>query len=303
MDIELIINTADADALQRLRERTSELRGRRHHVQARITFQAGDATEFARQAVSRGADLVICAGGDGTLNEVVNGILPPPGAAPSGVQPRLGIVPLGTGNDFAAFAGIPNDLDEAFAAAVGGSEREVDVAMLNGRYFLNVSSGGLGAEATEETSSRAKRLLGSAAYLVTGVRTFGSLEPSHGRFVSGSEVLYDGAFLFFAVGNGGRAGGGNRITPEADLTDGLLDLCVVSEMSRRELLRILPELRAGDHVENEHVTYRRVADLEIQPMGELAVNVDGEPVDASTLRYSVAPGALRLSGRGAGVGR
>lgn len=298
MDIELIINTADAESLERLRQGTAELRSRGHRVQARITFEAGDAIRFAREAVAREADLVVCAGGDGTLNEIVNGILPPPGAPGPGPLPRLGIVPLGTGNDFAGFIEVPEDPDEALAFAVEGPEILADVALLNGRYFANVSSGGLGAAATEETSGRAKRLLGSAAYLVTGAKTFAGLEPSHGRFVADGEVVHDGAFLFFAVGNGGRAGGGNWITPRADPTDGLLDLCVVGEMSRTELLRLLPELRTGDHLNSEHVTYRRVASLTVEPLGDLSVNADGEPVESSVLEYAVVPRALRLAAGG-----
>jgi diacylglycerol kinase (ATP) len=297
MDIELIINTADPEERRRLREWTSRLRSAGHQVQARLTFEAEDATRFAREAAARTADLVISGGGDGTLNGVVNGILPPVGAHLPERIPRLAIVPLGTGNDFAGFIGVPPDIDEAFAFALEAPEIRADVAVLNGRYYANVSSGGLGAEATEETPDRAKRLLGSVAYLVTGVRTFAALDPSHGRFVSDGEVVFDGPFLFFAVGNGGRAGGGNRITPRADLTDGLLDLCVVGAMSRTELLRILPEIRTGDHLDSEHVTYRRLARLVVEPSGKLCVNADGEPIEAMVLDYSVVPGALRLAGR------
>lgn len=295
MKIDLVINTRDTEALQRLRERTAALREQGHDVQARITFEGGDATRFAREAVDRGADLVVSAGGDGTLNEVVNGILPPVGKPAPRDLPRLGIVPLGTGNDFAAFAGVPEDLDEALSAALEHPGRRIDVGVVNDRYFANVSSGGLGAAATEETPDRAKRLIGAAAYLVTGVRTFAALEPVRARFTSGDETIFEGPLLFFAVGNGARAGGGNWITPRADLGDGLLDLCIVGEMGRAELLRILPELRAGQHLENDHVLYRRVADLVIEPLSEMTVNVDGEPIDSEVLEYSILPGALRLA--------
>jgi diacylglycerol kinase (ATP) len=295
VDIELIINTADPQALERLRQLVAELRGRDHDVQGRITFEGGDATRFAREAAERGADLVICAGGDGTVNEVVNGILPPLGTSPAGPPPRLGLVPLGTGNDFATFMQIPADVDAALALAVEGPEQLVDVGVLNGRYFANVSSGGLGAAATEETSRRAKRLLGAAAYLVTGARTFAALEPSHARFTADDELVYEGGFLIFSVGNGARSGGGNLITPRADPTDGLLDLCLVKEMTRTELLRLLPVLRAGEHLEHEHVTYRCITRLTIEPRGELSANLDGEPLETSTLDYSVVPRVLRLA--------
>ncbi len=232
LDIELIINTSDVESIERLRHSVTLLRGRDHQVYPRITFEAGDATRFAHEATMRGADLVICAGGDGTVNEVVNGILPPFGSPLQRGLPRLGIIPLGTGNDFAAFNQIPLDPDEAIALAVDGPETLIDIGVLNRRYFANVSSGGLGAQATEETSDSAKRLLGAAAYLVTGAKTFAALDPSRGRFSSRGELVFEGSFLFFAVGNGGRAGGGNWITPRANLSDGLLDLCVIPDMSR-----------------------------------------------------------------------
>ncbi len=300
LHIELIINTSNVESIERLRESVTLLRGRDHHVYPRITFEAGDATRFAREATTRGADLVICAGGDGTVNEVVNGILPPFGSPLPRGLPRLGIIPLGTGNDFAAFNQIPLDLDEAIAVAVDGPETSVDIGVLNRRYFANVSSGGLGAQATEETSDRSKRLLGAAAYLVTGARTFAALEPSRGRFSSRGEMVFEGSFLFFAVGNGGRAGGGTWITPRASLTDGLLDLCVIPELSRTELLRLLPEVRSGDHLDNDRVIYRRMDRLTIEPIGEISVNMDGEPLTAPLLEYSVLPHALRLARPDAG---
>lgn len=301
MDVELIINTADQGALQELRRQVALLREQGHLVHPRITFEAGDATRFAAEAALRGAGLVIAAGGDGTVNEVVNGLL---GAGPmrsADELPRLGIVPLGTGNDFAGFMNIPIEIPEAVRTAVGDVEVRIDVAELNGRYFLNVSSGGLGAEATEEASERAKRLLGTVAYLVTGVRKFASLRPSAGRFLANGDVLYDGDFLFFAVGNGARTGGGNWVTPRANLSDGLLDLCIVEDLNHAEFVRLLPDLRNGEHVQNPHVTYRQIPELTIEPLGDLSVNVDGEPVPAGTLRYRTVPGALRVPVRGGGA--
>lgn len=296
MDIELIINTADQASLDQLRLQVERLREDSHLVNARITFEKDDARRFAREAASRGADLVISAGGDGTLNEVVNGLMPREGHPPAGDLPRLGIVPLGTANDFANFIGIPEEIGPAMSLAVDGPELTVDVGMLNGRHFLNVSSGGLGAEATDEASDLAKRLLGSVAYFVTGVRKFAGLRPSTGRFACGEETVFEGDFLFFAVGNGGRTGGGNWITPRAKLADGRLDLCIVQTLTHGDFLRLLPDLRTGDHLASEHVIYRQLPELTVEAFGELSVNLDGEPVPGSVLRYSILPRALRVAG-------
>jgi diacylglycerol kinase (ATP) len=301
LDIELIINTADLGELGALRAAVAELRARSQGVQARVTFEPGDATRFAREAAARGADLVLAAGGDGTVNEVVNGLIDPgpDSVIDPGAGPRLGIVPLGTGNDLAGFLGVPNDVMDAVQLAIDGPELLVDVGLLNGRRFINVSSGGIGAEATDETSDRSKRLLGSFAYLVSGARKLPALEPSSARFVSGGETVFEGDFLIFAVGNGGRAGGGNWITPRADMTDGLLDLCVIGDIGHAALLKLLPELRSGDHLDAEGVVYFQLPELAIEPFGEMTVNVDGELIDAEVLNYSLIPRALRL-GVGAG---
>lgn len=296
MDIELIINTADDEAMDTLRQQVARLRARGHSVTPRITFEAGDATHFAREARIRGADLVISAGGDGTLNEAVNGLIDLNGLDRGEHQPALGIVPLGTGNDFAGTLGIPEEIPLAIRNAVEGPRALVDAARMNGRIFLNVSSGGLGAEATEDASDRAKRLLGSVAYFVSGARKFAALRPSNATFTAGGHRVYDGPFLFFAVGNGRRAGGGNFITPRANLGDGLLDLCIVEAVSHGDFLRLLPDLRAGNHAENPHVLYRQVTDVHIEPRGPITANVDGEPIDVEEMYYTALPGAVTIAG-------
>ena len=290
-----MINCHEEGPLDQLKEVVRELRKEGHEVEARITFEGTDAADFAAEATNRGADLIIAAGGDGTINKVVNGIFRarPTGTAES--RPRLGVVPLGTGNDFAGSLELPMDVTEAVRRATQSGDWIADVATINGRYFVNVSSGGLGAEATEEASDKAKKLLGALAYFVTGVRKFVSLTPSQGRFVADGEVVFEGGFLFFAVGNGRRTGGGNWVTPKAELDDGVLDLCIVEEVNHAELLRILPELRNGDHVGNEHVTYLRFKELTIEPRGELSVNADGEPIEGHDFVYTLVPRAIRLA--------
>src|SRR5690606_21981672 len=137
MTIEVIVHSSDAAALEQLREAVAGLRSRGHQVQGRVTFEAGDAERFAREATDRGVDLVLAAGGDGTLNEVVNGILSEEGV-PAERLPRMGIIPLGTANDFANWLEIPEVIADAVAAALTGEPRTIDVGRLNGRYFLNV---------------------------------------------------------------------------------------------------------------------------------------------------------------------
>lgn len=235
---------------------------------------------------------MVAAGGDGTVNQVVNGIQAAldEGAARA---PGLGIVPLGTGNDLACSLEIPAGVGESLAVAVEGRGRGVDVARVNDLYFLNASSGGIGAEATDEASAEAKRTFGALAYLVTGVRKFVSLRPSRGRFAT-SGTLYEGSFTLFAVGNSERTGGGNRLTPRADLSDGLLDVCIVKEVSRVELAGLLPALRAGEHLDHPAVIYGQVKRLTVEAENELAVNADGEPMRGRQFAYAVVDRRLEI---------
>jgi lipid kinase YegS len=295
MDIELIIHSHDPDALTQLRAATRALRKESHNVTGRVTFESGDAERFAREAVTRGADLVLAAGGDGTLNEVANGLATAEGVEPGGTTPALGIIPLGTANDFANWVGVPLDPIEAVRAAVEAEPRVIDLAQVNDRYFLNVSTGGFGAAATEEAPERAKRTLGVLAYVITGLRKFASLEPCNARFTSAGEVIYEGDFMLFAVGNGQQTGGGNFLTPNSSLHDGLLDFCLVKSLTHAEFLRLAPDLRSGAHIDSEHVLYLQLPELRIESEHQLSANADGEPIPARSFTYKAAPRSLRLA--------
>jgi diacylglycerol kinase (ATP) len=293
--IDLIVKASDPEPVEMLRTEVARFRELGHEVHVHLTFEAGDGVRFAREAAEAGSELVIAAGGDGTLNEAANGLheyletrgptrSPPPG---------LAVVPLGTANDLANTLGVPGDVPAALDAALRGRAREVDVARVNGRCFLNVSTGGFGAEATEETSSEAKQALGTLAYLISAARKFVRLEPTPARFVAG-EILYDGPFLLFAVGNWTQTGGGNLITPVADPRDGMLDLCIVTELPRARFLALLPDVHAGQHLDHEAVLYHRVPRLLVESGETLTVNADGESLHGRSFRYEISQHRLLL---------
>ena len=289
MRIVLIVKPADVDAV---RGGVEALRAAGHAVLPRVGFDPEDARRFAREAAEEGADVVVAAGGDGTINDVANGLFDAEG---EGALPRLGIVPLGTANDLANGLGMPTDDPEAaLLGVVSGVPWEVDVPAVNGRRFLNVSTGGFGAEATDEATDELKRVVGPVAYLITGVRKFVRLEASRARFAADGEVLHDGEFLIFAVGNAQRTGGGMHLTAHAEMDDRLLDVCIVESMGHLEFARLAPKLRAGRHVDHPRVTYRQVRALTIDADEVLTVNADGEPVSARRLEYAFAPRRLTL---------
>lgn len=292
MRLTLILSTSEPARLEAFRAVVTGLREEGHDVTVRLPFDAEDAALFARAAAEEGAERIVAAGGDGTLHHVANGLgtlLEAGGSAPP-----VGIVPLGTGNDFAGGLGIPEAPEEALRVALEGTPRPVDLCRVNDRYFLNVSVGGITAEATEETPEDAKELLGAFAYALTGVRKLIRLSPSRARFRAAEGEVYDGPFLFYAVGNGPRTGAGNRLTPRADPGDGLLDLCLVRAVSRLELLALLPRLRAGTHLDDPAVLYRRVPRLDVEPESAISVNVDGEPLSGESYLYEVSRHRLEV---------
>jgi len=261
------------------------VRERGHYTDVRVTFERGDAERIAREGAAAGADVVVAVGGDGTANEVVNGL--------DGYDTPLGVLPLGTANDFARQAGIPANVDHAMDVILVRKPVLIDTASLNGRRFLNVSTGGIGAEATAETPSQAKAALGQLAYAITGIRKLADFATKHAVFRSGGFVL-ECDFLIFAVGSGLASGGGRLVTPHASTTDGLLDLCIVERMPRREFARTVLRLRHGEHVGEEGVHYVRMHELTIEGKTPISVNVDGEVSDSVRLEYRARPKDLRV---------
>lgn len=273
--IALIVHGARADRPD-FRHLVNWVREKGHHVDLHSTLESGDATDFAARAAKRGVDVVAAAGGDGTINEVVNGL--------DGYDVPLGIIPLGTANDFARQVGIPADADHAMDVILQRKPRRLDTASLNGRRFLNVSTGGIGAEATAETSPEVKASLGPIAYAITGIKKFADLKAKSARF-SGDAFEYEGEFLMFALGLTRSTGGGTLVTPMASATDGLLDLCVVERMSRRDFARMALRVKRGEHLGQEGVHYVQVKHVTITSNESLPVNVDGEMSNAERLTY------------------
>jgi diacylglycerol kinase (ATP) len=271
----MIIHGSRADHAD-VRHLVEWVRQKGHLVEPLVTYEAGDATAFAADAARRGVDVVAAVGGDGTVNEVANGL--------DGYDVPLGIIPVGTANDFARQVGIPADADHAIDVILQRKPRRLDTASLNGRRFLNVSTAGVGAEATAETPAEAKESLGALAYLISGMRKLADLRPQTARF-AGDGFEYNGQFLMFAVGLTRASGGGTMVTPMASATDGLLDLCIVEDMSRAEFARTVLRVKRGEHVGQDGVQYVQVRSVTIESSDPVAVNVDGESSNAKRLVY------------------
>ena len=254
-------------------------------VEVRVTWEPGDAARLTAEAVAEAytgtIDCIIAGGGDGTINEVFAAAYAAglPGAC------SLGVLPLGTANDFAHATGVPvTDLTAALQLAASAKPRLIDVGFLNGKPFINLVSGGFGSRVTVETDPELKRRLGGLAYVLTGISRFAELSANRGSFRA-EGFSWEGRFVAVAIGNGRQAGGGVPLCPDALLDDGLLDLMILPELDHAARLdavsRLLKEGARG--VRAELVTARSPW-IEYEAHDDLNVNLDGEPSLAKRFR-------------------
>jgi diacylglycerol kinase (ATP) len=269
----------------------------RHFGPVDITLTAGpgDAETAAERSAADGYDHIFVAGGDGTLNEVLNGVAKVTGAMD---RTQFGLIPLGTGNDFARAIGLSEDVEETLKIIASKNVRTVDVGVLNDRLFINVSAGGFIAEVSYAVNPDLKSLAGKFAYLVGGAQVLFEYEPVQALM---HLVLDDQSKLerlhpmqMFAVCNSRFIGGGHDIAPLAVNCDGLLDVCVVESMPLVDFLTLLPKLSAGTHLDDDSVHYYRVSSLKISFDRTTTVNTDGEVLEAAVCSYHVLPRAVRF---------
>ena len=286
--LRVILNGKGA-ADPRVRAAIHQMREEGQPLEVRCTWEGGDAGRFAQEAVADGVDVLVAGGGDGTLHEVVNGLMKVEPAEETAVS----VLPLGTANDFARGCEIPLAPYDALRLAATGRPVPVDMGEANGVFFVNVASGGFGAQVTAGTPTELKKVLGGGAYALVGLLTAAKMAPFEGRVVSPSTSA-QGSFIALAVGNARQAGGGFPVTPKAILNDGLLDLMVIADFQARELGVVLDELQNLDDPRNRFVHYRRSPRFEIEVPATLPINLDGEPYRWDRIAFGVKPGALRM---------
>ena len=251
----------------------------------RLTWEAGDARRLVDEALQAGYPILIAGGGDGTLRDVAEAM------ALAATEASLVLLPLGTANDFANAAAIPLEPHEALALLDAQAQR-IDLGEVDGHLFLNMATGGFGSQVTANTSEELKRILGSAAYLLTGLSRFAEVRSASGRF-SGPDFFWEGEFLALGIGNGRQAGGGHLLCPDAQVDDGLLDICIVP--AAEDVVGTLGTLLSGGINGVQSVSIgARLPWLEVEVPQGLDLNLDGEPMASKRLRFSARPGALRV---------
>ncbi|MEH7886239.1 diacylglycerol kinase family protein [Bacillus sp. JJ1609] len=272
------------DYVQKIKETLQE---KYSDIDIRKTEKEGDAASFATEACIALYDAVISMGGDGTINETINGI------AEQAHRPALGIIPLGTINDFARALDIPLEPYEAISILEGQETRAVDVGKIDEAYFANVLAVGSIAEASYNVTAEQKTRLGSIAYFMEGAKSFLNgeaidltVEHENGRW-EGKSFL-----LLAALTN--SVGGFESLAPDASVNDGKFHAFIIKKMSFPKIAAIIPSLLKGELKESDEVEYIRTSFLNVSSSKEHLVNIDGEEGQSLPFHATVLPGHISV---------
>ncbi len=254
-------------------------------VEYALTRGAGHATDLSREAYKSGFQRMIAVGGDGTFSEMINGI--PPGEA------EVGVIPAGTGNDFARTAGLPLKPAAALHTAMEGNSQSLDLGWVDGNLFANVL--GIGFDAQVVKAAQRFAWAGKTRYwfgLLAALKSFSQAEYSIG--VDGFMTRVKSPLA--VVGNGRTFGSGLEVTPKALLDDGQLDLCYLTDGSLSDLVKIIPRVVRGSHLDHPKVKYLRGRTINVECEPPCLVQADGELVGKTPVKIKVLPGKLKLTG-------
>ena len=292
----LILNGKSAGD-EALREAVATMRERGIALEGRVTWEAGDAKRYVSEAIADGVDTLIAAGGDGTLSEVATALADRD--EPADGLPALGLVPLGTANDFANAAQVPLEPLPALEMIASAPSASIDLLKLiaedgSTHWCANLASGGFGTQVTVETDEGLKKMLGGLAYLITGISRLGRIEPLQAR-LHGPGFEWEGGLIALGIGNGRQAGGGQVLCPDARVDDGLLDVTVVPELSGEVAATVGTLVTDGKAAALERVAIRaQLPWVQIDCPEPLTVNLDGEPVASRHFRIECVPQRLRM---------
>lgn len=240
-----------------------------YETSCHATKGAGDATAAASLAAERGFDVVIAAGGDGTINEVVNGL------AEHEVRPKLGIIPVGTTNDFARAIKANGSIEKAVDIIAEGNTKKIDIGKMNDQYFINIAGGGRLTELTYEVPSKLKTVLGQLAYYIKGVEMLPTLKPTPVK-IEYDGKLFEGEVTLFLVANTNSVGGFERLAPKADLDDGMFDFLILKKANMADLLRLATLVLRGEHLNDDLVIYTKANRIKVTSEEKVQLNLDGE---------------------------
>ncbi|HIE5356319.1 TPA: lipid kinase YegS [Stenotrophomonas maltophilia] len=291
----LILNGKSAGN-DELRDAVRQWRERGVQLEVRVTWEEGDAERYVAEAIDHGVDVIVAAGGDGTLSAVAETLAHRDESADA--LPSLALVPMGTANDFATSANIPAEPEAALALIGQTTAHAIDLLRVDADgtpwWCANLASGGFGTQVTVETDAGLKKMLGGLAYVITGIAKLGRIEPITAR-LQGPDFAWEGGFIALGIGNGRQAGGGQQLCPQALIDDGLLDVTVVPELEGEVASTLGQMLTGGKEAALERVATRvRLPWLQLESAQPLTLNLDGEPVQARRFRIDCVAGRVRM---------
>ena len=262
---------------------------------ALISDGPGRLGELAARAVNEGATLLVVVGGDGSVNEVVNGVV-----GLDGVE--LAVIPRGTGWDFVRTFDIPRDLDGAISVALEGDVREIDAGAVTYRtwageearaYFANVGSAGISGAIAQRANESSKALGGKLSYYWATLSVFVGWQTGELRVTVGNETR-SGRMIDAMVCNGRFLGGGMMMCPDAQPDDGLFDVLLIGDVTKRDLAFVLPKTYKGKHLPHPRLELLRGSVVTVDADEPLPIELDGEQPGTTPARFEVVPRALRL---------
>ncbi|PKG01969.1 lipid kinase YegS [Alcanivorax sp. 97CO-6] len=284
----LILHGKQADN-QSVRNAVIDWRNQGHELAVRVTWEGGDAERYVREALDNGFKTIIAGGGDGSVRDITQALM-----ENGNSELELAIIPLGTANDFATAAEVSEEPADALSL-LNRPAQPCDVIRVNNHYFLNMATGGFGTEVTTQTSEELKKMLGGAAYLLTGLTRFSEIESAKGHF-KGEDFEWEGDFLALGLGNGRQAGGGQRLCPDALVNDGLFDVAILpADMDLLAGVKELFDSEARQDPDQEGLFVRtRLSEMKIETPTPMNLNLDGEPIQNTTFQIQAIRNALRL---------
>ena len=258
----------------------------------------GGVVRIAERAAGMGAKRVVVVGGDGTVNEAANGLL----AVGTGHEVELAVIPRGTGTDFVRTFGIPGKLDEAIAIARDGRVREIDAGRVSYRawdgspgsaYFVNIASAGMSGAVAMRANSTSKALGGKASFLWATLAVFARWQNAEVS-VDVDDVHREGSMLDVIVANCEWLGGGMHMTPKAEPDDGVFDVLLIGDITKRDLVQTLPKIYRGTHLPHPKAEELRGRTVRVDAPTTLPIELDGEQPGTTPASFEVVPLALRL---------
>lgn len=245
------------------------------------------AATLAQDAAGRGHDLIVAVGGDGTTHEVINGMLREPSAHPS----TLGVIPLGTANDFARALSLPSDPLAAARILVSGQVKRVDLGQMNDRYFATISGVGFDAEVAALVNHWPRWVRGLPVYLAGIVKTLVTYRPVEARITIDGTTVTE-RILLLAAGNTRVYGGGFCMCPHARIDDGQLAIIYAKDLGKLETLALLPKVFSGTHLAHPKVVHMNASIVHVESVVPLAIHADGESIGHVPATFRAVPQAL-----------